>query len=47
MKEITSDLNKKEVITLHEIEVSLHVKIQLVPLKFPSSELFNILIKVK
>src|SRR4030065_1011749 len=27
MKEITSDLSKKEVITLHEIEVSLHVKI--------------------
>jgi hypothetical protein len=27
MKEITSDLSKKEVITLHEIEVSLQVKI--------------------
>ncbi len=27
MKEITSDLSKKEVITLHEIEVLLQVKI--------------------
>ncbi len=30
MKEITSDLNNSEVITLHEIEVSLHVKIGIV-----------------
>jgi hypothetical protein len=30
MKEITSDLSKKEVITLHEIEVLLQVKIGII-----------------